>query len=179
MIDTAPRRFERRLLWVMPIIGLTTQLIHEGAHWITGRALGYPVIFGLNAVTSPTPMTVPDHILMSLSGPLVTIAGAVGAFLWLLRRPSLAAYGVLFFALFMRLVAVGLSIFLLNDEARSSQLLGIGTWTLPALVVGALAFMTVIASRRLGLGWRINVGLYLICSVIVSAIVGADMMLRS
>lgn len=160
-------------------IGLLTYLLHEAVHWIVGLALGYPVQFGLNGVTSAVPMTAIDHVLFSLSGPAVTVLGAVLAFVLVRRAESLIAYGVLYFAFFMRLVAVGVSVFNLNDEARASQLLGIGTWTIPAIVVIGLGALTVMASRHLRLSWKVNVLAYLVSSVVISAVVGLDMMLRS
>ena len=163
----------------LAVIGVLTYLVHEAAHWGVGAALGYPVKFGLNAVTSSVPMTEMDHILFSLSGPAVTIVGAVLAFFWVKRGNSLAAYGVLYFAFFMRLVAAGISVFNLNDEARASQLLGIGPWTLPALVVVGLGTLTIIASRRLRLSWKVNGLAYLVSSVVISVFVGLDMVLRA
>lgn len=179
MKHSPKHRIDLRFSVLMLAVGVLTYAVHEGAHWLTGRALGYPVVFGLNGVTSPVPMAVGDHVAFSLSGPLITMIGALAAFLWAMRHSSLIAYGTLYFALFMRLVAAGVSLFHLNDEARSSQLLGLGTWTLPALVVGALAVLTVIASRRLQISWKVNVGLYVLCSVITTAIVGFDMALRA
>lgn len=160
-------------------IGLLTYLLHEAAHWIVGLALGYPVQFGLNAVTSAVPMTPMDAVLFALSGPVVTVLGAALAFMSVIRTGSLIAYGVLYFAFFMRLVAVGISVFNLNDEARASQLLGIGTWTIPAIVVIGLGALTVIASRHLRLSWKVNVLAYLVSSVVISAVVGLDMILPS
>lgn len=160
-------------------IGLLTYVLHEAAHWIVGLALGYPVQFGLNAVTSAVPMTPVDAVLFSLSGPAITVLGAVMAFVLVRRAASLIAYGVLYFAFFMRLVAAGVSLFNLNDEARASQLLGIGTWTIPAIVVIGLGALTVMASRHLRLSWKVNVLAYLVSSIVISAVVGLDMMLRS
>ena len=96
-------------------------------------------------------MTVRDHMLMSAAGPVITILGALVAFAFVMRRDSLIAYAVLYFALFMRVIAAGVSVFNLNDEARISDTLGWGPWTLPAVVVTALLVTTIIASRHLRL----------------------------
>ncbi len=161
------------------VIGVLTYLLHEALHWIVGLALGYPVTFGLNGVSSATAMTASDHILFSLAGPAVTILGALAAFVWLKRAPNLTAYAILYFAFFMRLAAAVVSVFNLNDEARASQLLGWGVWTLPAIVVLGLGALTVAASRTLRLSWKVNLGAYLVCSLVISAIVGLDMVLRA
>lgn len=74
-------------------------------------------------------------------------------------------------------MAAGVSLFNPNDEARLSQLSGLGTWTLPALVVGGLLALVVVASRRLSLNLRDQVLCYLVASVAVSLVVGVDMAL--
>ncbi|HYW15021.1 MAG TPA: hypothetical protein VE891_02565 [Allosphingosinicella sp.] len=172
--DRANANFYLRLA----AIGVLTYLIHEAAHWVTGQALGYPVQFGINGVTSTVPMTASDHISFSLAGPCVTILGAVAAYFWIRREHSLTAYAVLYFSFFMRLVATVVSLFNPNDEARASQLLGLGVWTIPALVVLGLGALTFAASRKMLLSWKVNLGAYFVSSVVIAAIVGLDMALR-
>eukprot|EP01036_Dinobryon_divergens_P021018 gene21018-28842_t len=97
------------------------------------------------------------------------------AFYFVLRRKSLLAYAVLYFALFMRVIAAGVSIFNLNDEARIGELLGIGPWLLPGLVILVLLVPTVIASRHLRLPWKVNALAYVVSSLVAAAVVGLDM----
>jgi hypothetical protein len=75
-------------------------------------------------------------------------------------------------------VAAGVSVFNLNDEARISQMMGWGSWTLPAIVVSLLLVLTIIASRTLRLSWKVNVLCYVVASVVATAVVGLDMVLR-
>jgi hypothetical protein len=56
----------------------------------------------------------------------------------------------------MRLVAAGASIFSPNDEAKVSAYLGLGQWTIHAIVVIALFIRTYVASRRLKLSFRVH-----------------------
>lgn len=160
------------------LIAVATYLVHEAAHWLTGAALGYPVSYGINSVIPGAPMTPGDHMLMSAAGPAVTVLTAWIAFYIVMRRDSLKAYAVLYFALFMRVVAAGVSVFNLNDEARISAALGFGPWLLPAVVVLALLVPTVMASRRLRLSWKVNVLAYVVSSVVATAVVGLDMVHR-
>ena len=53
----------------------------------------------------------------------------------------------------MRVLAAIISLQMPNDEARISELSGLGTWTLPAIVVAALAVVMVMSARRAGVGW--------------------------
>ncbi|WGM47121.1 hypothetical protein KOAAANKH_01996 [Brevundimonas sp. NIBR10] len=95
-----------------------------------------------------------------------------------MRRESLFAYAVLYFALFMRVIAAGVSVFNLNDEARISDMLGFEPWLLPGLVIVALLIPTIVASRRLRLSWKINVLAYVVSSIVAAAVVGLDMVHR-
>lgn len=160
------------------LVAVATYLIHEAAHWIVGAALGYPVSYGINSVIPSAPMTPIDHMLMSAAGPAVTVVTALVGFLLVMRRGSLIGYTVLYFALFMRVVAAGVSILNLNDEARISDMLGLGPWLLPGLVILVLLVPTVIASRHLRLSWKVNVLAYVISSLVAAAIVGLDMVHR-
>jgi hypothetical protein len=165
--------------WRFVLVGIVTYVLHEAAHWVTGLALGYPVAFSLNGVTPSGQMTASDHVLFSLAGPAITAIGAVAAFVWLRRDRALTAYAIIYFAFFMRLVAAAASLFNPNDEARASTLLGLGMWTLPAIMVLALGALTIVSSRALRLSWKVNVGAYVVSSVVISAIVGLDTLLRA
>jgi hypothetical protein len=174
---TAERPTLRFYLWLV-VAGLITFVIHEGAHWLMGTGLGYEMSYGLNGSTPSTPASVLHHTLISAAGPLITILQAIIAFVIVRSRGSLLAYAFLFIAAFMRAVAMGLSLILPNDEARISTTLGLGMWTLPAVVAVGLIALTVVASRRLRLSWKTNVAAYLGTSLTVSAIVGLDMVLK-
>jgi len=94
---------------------------------------------------------------------------------WLVKRHrSQVGFALLYMAFFMRLLAAGMSFFNPNDEARISQLLGLGTWTLPLIVVLGLFCLLMSASRNLKLKFRDQFFCYLLASVVVSLIVGAD-----
>ena len=159
------------------LIGIGTFLVHELAHWLAGVALGHDMVATPNHVWSTSPMSVNDQALVCAAGPLVTILQGIFGF-WLVRhRRSPLGFALLYMAFFMRLLAAGLSVFNPNDEARISQLLGLGTWTLPLVVVVGLLVLVGAASRRLRLGFRDHLFCYLLASVVVTLIVGVDMTL--
>ena len=172
------RRVGASFYGVFAVIAVATYLIHEAAHWLVGTALGYPMSFGINSVRPGSAMTATDHLLMSAAGPAVTILTALFAFVLVMRRQSLTAYAVLYFALFMRVIAAGVSLLNLNDEARISDMLGWGPWALPSVVILVLLIPTVIASRHLRLSWKVNVLAYLVSSLVSAAVVGLDMVFR-
>ena len=153
-------------------------LIHEAGHWLAGTALGYEMTFALNSVVSTTPLSPRDAMIVSAAGPIVTAIQGVVSFVLIVRRDVVGAYAVLFVAAMLRVMATVVSVSNPNDEARISLQLGLGQWTLPILVSGALIVLVVIASRTLRLGWRTNVLTYLVCTVTLSAVVGLDWMLK-
>jgi len=157
---------------------LVTALIHEGAHWLAGTALGHQMTFNLNSVSPMSPVSMRDHLIISAAGPILTLIQGILAYVLILRRDLLGAYAFLFVAALMRVMAAGISYFNPNDEARISLELGIGQWTLPVLASGLLVTLTVLASRRLRIGWKTNVLTYLVCTVGLSAVVGLDMLLK-
>ncbi len=116
-----------------------------------------------------------DQGLVSAAGPLVTIAQGVVGFWLVRRRRSLPGFALLYMAFFMRLLAAALSLFKPNDEARVSQLLGLGTWTLHLAVVAGLFILLLAASRDLKLRFRDQFFCYLVASIVVTLIVGVDM----
>lgn len=169
--------FSAKFYAVLFLVGIGTFFIHELAHWVAGLALGYDMVATPNHVWSTNPMSARDQGLVSAAGPLVTIVQAIFGFWLVKRRRSPLGFALLYMAFFMRVLAAGMSLFNANDEARVSQLLGVGTWTLPLIVVVGLLVLVVAASRALRLGLRDQFFCYVVASVVVTLIVGVDMTL--
>lgn len=168
-----PPRFYVTLFFV----GIGTFLVHELAHWLTGIAIGHDMVATPNHVWSRNPMSALDQSMVSSAGPVITIAQGIVGF-WLVKRHrSQFGFALLYMAFFMRLLAAGMSFFNPNDEARVSQLLGLGIWTLPLIVVAGLFGLLVSASRNLKLRSRDQLFCYLVASIVVTLIVGADAVL--
>ena len=159
------------------VIALLTFALHEGAHWLAGITLGHDMVVSLNGSHATTSVPALDAMLISAAGPVVTLIQGILALSLVLMRKSLTAYGFLFFAAFMRLMAAGVSLLNPNDEARISLYFGMGPWILPLAIVAVLGVMTVIGSRHLRLSWQTHALAWLTASVAVSAIVGLDMVL--
>ncbi|MDY6924196.1 MAG: hypothetical protein SWI22_09600 [Pseudomonadota bacterium] len=159
------------------LAGFVTFAVHEGGHWLAAALLGHEAYFGLNSAGARGTVGTVDQMIISAAGPAVTAAQALIA-LWLVQaRASAAAWIFLFWAAFMRLMATGVSLFHPNDEARISDWLGWGMWTLPVLVTVALLGLLAVGTMRLGVGWK-TLGLtWLVASVAVSAVVGLDMVM--
>lgn len=140
-------------------------IVHEAGHVLANKSLGYDVIARINHVQldGGTYRTAGDLIAVSLAGPIVTIAIAAVARLGARRWPlALTIVGA---ALAMRIVAAVASLGHPNDEARASILLGLGPWTLFAIVLAVLGAMFVSLYRRAPRGWRWWLGSYIGASV--------------
>ena len=159
------------------IAGFLTFALHEGAHWLAAVLLGHEAYFGLNSAGARGAVGAADQMIISAAGPVVTVVQALVA-LWLVQaRASAAAWVFLFWAAFMRFMATVVSLFHPNDEARISEALGWGMWTLPVLVTLGLFVLLAVGSVRLKTGWKTLVLSWVIASVAVSAVVGLDMII--
>lgn len=164
-----------RFFALLAVVMLATFAVHELAHATTGRALGHAMVMTLNNARPAGGELPPQHaLLITAAGPLITVLQAVLAAAMALRTRRLAWYAPVFAALFMRAAAMVISIAHPNDEARLSLAAGLGTWTLPALTVGGLLWLTVVVSRRLRLHWSVQAIGYVVASVVVTAIVVID-----
>jgi hypothetical protein len=121
---------------------LFTWEIHEFAHWLAGNLLGYNMAMTLNKGYSLQSVKLSDAQIISGAGPAITLVEGVLIFWLMQRRRNGLLYPFLLSCFYSRLMASVVSLRNLNDEARISKYLGIGTFTLP-LVVSAFLFLLV------------------------------------
>ncbi len=159
------------------IAGFITFALHEGGHWLAALLLGHEAYFGLNSAGAREAVGAADHAIISAAGPVVTVVQALVA-LWLVQsRASAAAWVFLFWAAFMRFMATVISLFNPNDEARISEWMGWGTWTLPVIVTAGLFVLLAVGSRRLRVSWKTLALTWVTASVAVSAVIGLDVLI--
>lgn len=159
------------------VAGFITFALHEGGHWLAANLLGYEPFFSLNSAGTRSVVPPAHHAIISAAGPAVTMVQALIALALVQMRASPAAWVFLFWAAFMRFMATVISLFHPNDEARISEWLGWGLWTLPVIVTGALFVLLVLGSRRLSVSWKTLALTWVVASVAVSAVVGLDMII--
>ena len=159
------------------VAGFVTFAVHEGGHWLAAVLLGHEAFYGLNSAGARGAVGVTDQMIISAAGPAVTVVQGLVA-LWLVQaRASAAAWVFLFWAAFMRFMATAVSLFHANDEARISEWLGWGMWTLPAIVTVGLFALLAIGTVRLKPGWGALALTWLAASLAVSAVIGLDMLI--
>jgi hypothetical protein len=167
-------RYKKNLVSILLWVGIGTFVVHEFFHWFAGTLLGYPMRITPNQVSPLTAMLAVHHTAMTAAGPIATYIQAAVGYALVRRRASLVGFAMVYMAFFMRLVAMGVSVFNPNDEARISQNLGLGLWTLPALAVSALFVLVYFSSRRMRITAREQLICYVVASVVVTIFVGAD-----
>lgn len=154
-----------------------TWIIHEFTHWLTSELLGYETIMRLNGTASvkgenPTEL---HKVIISISGPIITILQGLIIFIFLkLRGWNKYLYPLLFTAFYMRLLAGLMNLIMANDEARVGQFLGIGTFTLSIIVSGILFFMVYKIARKYKLNWKFQLWTTIIILLASSILILSD-----
>ena len=148
------------------------QYLHELGHALMSKALGYDLVMTVNKVHSAGKGVVPlwHSLLISAAGPVATIILSLLAYLGRARLGMLAPI-IIFNAMMMRIIAAAVSRSHPNDEAWISSTLGIGMWTLPALVCGLLAGIFWLIARERKMGWRWYLAMWAGLSLGYSAVV--------
>lgn len=142
-----------------------TWLVHEFAHWLAGELLGNQMVMTLNTCNPVSGSYKEDwhKIIISASGPIVTFIEALGIYFLLQKNYSHLLFPALLTCFYMRLVAGAISVINPNDEARISETLGLGTFTLPFIVSAVLFYLVYqIVKKRKFTAMQIAVALLLI-----------------
>ena len=153
------------------LITLIMFVLHEGGHALMAKALGYEVAASLNHVKTLGGANSEAHsMLITAAGPAVTfILGLIGVVL--ATRGQALGVTLVGTAFLIRARAAVVSLNNPNDEMRISLDLGLGAWTLPALVSGLLLGMLIYAIRKARPGIAYLVLTWLGFSVMITAIV--------
>lgn len=163
--------------WLAALIAVpATWLLHECSHWLCGTLLGYEMALTLNTAYPTAGKYDADrhYLLISAAGPVVTLLQAIVVFLLMRRGKSYRLYPFLFTCFYMRLLAAGMSIISPNDEARISEAMGLGAFTLPLVVTLFLFLLVYRVSRQYAFTARFNALTTLLVMLLSSAIILAD-----
>jgi len=123
--------------------------LHEFCHYLTGEYLGNRMAWTLNSgyPLSGSYLHPNDYMIVSAAGPAFTIIQGLAFYFILRKKDNYYLYPFLFMPFFMRFSAMVIGFRHLNDEARISADLGIGSFTLP-LIVSFLLFYFVFSISR-------------------------------
>ncbi|TSE10525.1 MULTISPECIES: hypothetical protein [Aquimarina] len=165
-----------KYILIMTLAVVLSFFFHELAHLLTGKLLGYPMQMTLNSafLVEGEYKTVWHEHIVSAAGPLFTVLTAFVFFYVIRKTKNMYWYPFLFFAFAFRLMAMIVSIFNPNDEARISQWLGLGYWILPLLVCFTLLFLLIKTSKEQEYTIKFNLINYLLTSVFIAGVVFTD-----
>jgi hypothetical protein len=155
------------------VIVIVMNVVHEAGHALAAKMLGYDALASINHVRLVPDLarSAADRLAIDLAGPAVTLGIAFMAWFAARRGALSIAPVILFVALAMRLIAAVASLATPNDEARASIMLGLGKWTLFAIVIAILLGLFLSSFRRAKLGGRWLLGAYVGASLGFAAVV--------
>lgn len=174
------KKISLKYVLVIIITVVFTWIIHEFTHWLTAKLFGYEASMSLNGMFyAEDENPIEWHkVIVSASGPFVTILQGLMAFLYLKSRGwNKYFYPLLFIAFYMRFLAGMVNFINLNDEGRISEFLGIGTFTIPIIVSGILFYMVYETSKKNKLNWKFQLATTLIVMIASTILIISDQFL--
>jgi hypothetical protein len=154
------------ILLFIPIAFLT-YLFHEFGHWIVGEMLGNDMILSLNSASPQNGYFIDKthELYSSMGGPVFTILQAIIFLTIIEKTKSIYAYPFVFFAAFSRFFSIVFGGFSLQDEAKISSILNIGTYTVAVIVLLILLMIVLRSSYLLKLNMK-AAGYYTVLSTL-------------
>jgi hypothetical protein len=170
--DLTESKINWKVALLMIPVAFLTYLFHESGHWIVGELLGNKMILSLN---NAAPLTgnylhKTDSLFVLMGGPAFTILQAIIFLIVIEKTGSVYAYPAVFFAGFIRFFSILFGGFNLQDEAKISAMLNIGTYTTAAVVLLILLFIVWRSSYLLKLNLK-AVGYFTVLSTISALLV--------
>jgi hypothetical protein len=156
-INTENKLDLKFMLLFIPV-AYASYLFHEFGHWITGEVLGNPMAYSLNNVwpINGHYIGASHDLYVTIGGPAFTILLSLIALLMIEKYKTMYAYPLVIFQFVMRFVSIVAGGFGLQDEARISAMLGIGTYTVAIMVLLILFLIVWRASHVLKIGLKKN-----------------------
>ena len=175
---------ESKINWKVALLmipaAFLTYLFHEFGHWAVGELLGNKMTLSLNnaAPFSGDYIHETDNLFVLSGGPAFTIIQAIIFLIILEKTRSVYAYSFVFFAGFIRFFSILFGGFNLQDEAKISAILNIGTYTTAAIVLVILFLVVWRSSYLLKLNPK-AIGYFTVLSVVSSLLViGTDKLIK-
>ncbi|MBW1295971.1 hypothetical protein [Aquimarina litoralis] len=165
-----------KYILITAVAVVSSFFFHEFAHFITGKLLGYEMGMTLNSafLLEGEYQYGWHQQLVSAAGPIFTITQAFIIFYIIRKTDNKYWYPFLFFAFYSRVLAMIISIFNPNDEARISAWLGLGYWILPLLVGFTLFTLLLKTSKEQKYNLKFNLINYFLSSVFIAGVVFSD-----
>jgi hypothetical protein len=164
--------FDLKFILLFIPVAYSTYLFHEFGHWIIGEILGNNMVYSLNYVwpKSGYYINAGQDLYVLIGGPAFTILQAMFGLLIIEKYGSRYAYPFVFFPMFTRFFSLLLGGFGKQDEAKISNILGAGTYTVAIIVLFILVLIVMKCSFKLRIDSKDNgyiVALSTLCQLLV------------
>ena len=172
-----PPRIDIKYIAVFAIADFFSWIFHELAHWTVGEYLGYKMIMTLNSGYPLSGQYSKDvhYQIISAAGPIFTLCEAILIFILMMQKRRILLYPFLFTCFYMRLFATIISVRNPNDEARISDSIRIGKFTLPILMTITLFVLVYKISKMYKFGTKFNLANLGLVILFTSIIILIDM----
>jgi hypothetical protein len=167
--------YDLKLILLFIPVAYFSYLFHECGHWITGELLGNKMAYSLNYVYPESGQYIKaEHdVYVSIGGPAFSILQGLIAYLVIEIYRTLYAYPFLFFSFFVRFFSLAFGVFSRQDEARISELLGTGTYTVAVVVLIILIALVWGGSRRFKYRFKEISYFFLISTLCMLLVIGS------
>jgi len=147
-----------KYIFITAIAIFTSFFFHELAHWATGELLGNKMGMSLNSTYPLSGGYLKEwHAnIVNAAGPLFTIIQAFVFYVIINRTGNKNLYPFLLMPFIQRFLAMGISFINANDEARISESIGLGLFTVPLLVCMLLFLPVYIISKKYNYSFKFN-----------------------
>ncbi len=158
MNEDSKNKFNAKIIFLFIPAGYITYLFHEFGHWIVGEFLGNDMVYSLNGVWPKTGnfINLSDSLYVSLGGPIFTILQSIIVLIIIEKFITIYAYPFIFFPVFTRFFTLILGGFSIQDEAKISTILNIGSYTTAIIVLVILLITLLRSSHKLKIGLKYN-----------------------
>jgi hypothetical protein len=180
MTNYARPKIDKIYIAVFAIAVFFSWILHELAHWTIGEYLGYKMGMTLNSSYPISGHYSSDlhYQIISAAGPVFTLFIAILIYALMRHKNRVILYPFLFTCFYMRLFATIISFRNPNDEARISNAMGIGKFTLPLIMTTILFILIYKTTKDYKFDSKFNLANLGLTILFSSILILADMYLK-
>ena len=170
--DLIDSRINWKVAFLFIPVAFFTYFFHEFGHWIVGEMFGNDMGLSLNNSNALSGYYIDKthNLYISMGGPAFTILQAVVFLVFIEITKSIYVYPFVFFAAFSRFFSIVFGGFSLQDEARITSMLGVGTYSVAVIVILVLFIIAWRSSYLLKLNLK-GIGYYTTLSTLSNLLV--------
>jgi len=174
LMSKIDKKVKLKLALIFIPVAYFSMFFHELGHWTIGEIFGNDMALRLNGVSPKSGQYVENsHLFVLFGGPCFTIFLSLIFWCVIEKYQIIYTYPVVFFNFFMRLFPLAIK-FDWQDEAKISELLGIGKYTVAIIVLILLLLITWRASRVLKLNYKDNILCVIVSIICIFLVIFTD-----